>query len=166
MLANTGNVSIYEAPYASVIVANRFSDYYYKNNQVFVKDEEAPEDDGDSYTGGYVMEPGKGIFEGVSIEDYESMFPSLMMMMNAGVETYLGQTQDNGRTFQDIYGKYHNMDPNKHCWAMSGAVYDKTKESSMRHVLSEIFGDRVKAKTDGFAIDNEIKYLKDLLKTA
>ena len=94
------------------------------------------------------------------------MFPSMMMYMNAGVETYLGQTQDYGKTFQDIYGQYHKIEPTKHIWAASGAVYDKTKESSMRHVLSEIFGDRVQAKTDGFAIDNEIKYLKDLLKTA
>lgn len=166
MLANTGRVSIYEAPYASVIVANLFSDYYYKNKAVLVKDDEEREDDGDSYTGGWVMEPGKGIYDGVSIEDYESMFPSIMMMLNAGVESFMGQTVDDGKTFMDIYGKTHKIDPNKHIYAASGAVYDKTRESSMRTVISEIFGNRVQAKVDTYAIDNEIKYLKDLLKTA
>lgn len=164
MLANTGRVSIYEAPYASVIVANLFSDYYYHNDTIFVKDNTEPEEDTESYTGGYVMEPGVGIFDGVCIEDYESMFPSIMMMLNAGIEVYLGQTEDNGKSFMDLYGKTHELNPDKHIWSASGAVYDKTKESSMRTVISEIFGDRVGAKMDTYAIDNEVKYLKDLLK--
>lgn len=167
MLANTGRVSIYEAPFASVIIGNLFSDYYYQNNTVFVKDDKDEDDDDDSsYSGGWVMEPGKGIFNGVSIEDYESMFPSIMMFLNAGVETYLGQTEDNGKSFQDLFGKMHTIDFKKHIWAASGAVYDKSKESSMRAVISQIFGSRVGAKMDTYAIDNEMKYLKDLLKTA
>lgn len=163
-LANEGYVDLHDAAFASVIMESLFSDEFYKDGTVLVK-QDYPEDD-TSYSGGYVEEPGKGVHNGVVIWDFQSMFPSIMMFCNTGVDTYLGKTMDGGKTYIDTMGETHPIEKDKHIWMTSGVVYDKTKDSVMRKVLSKLFDTRVFAKHATGIIDLEIKELEKMLENA
>lgn len=163
-LANEGHVALHDAAFASVIMESLFSEEFYNGGQVLVK-QDYPEDN-ESYSGGYVEEPGKGKYQNVVIFDYESMFPSIMMWGNTGIDTLLGHTKDEGKTYIDKIGQTHTIDPDKHIWMTSGVVYEKNKDSVMRRTLSKLFDTRVFAKKATGIIDLEIAELEKMLETA
>lgn len=161
-LAQKGKVPLIEALFASVMIENLSIEKYYEKGMVLVKEKVEKID---SYTGGYVEEPGKGIYNGVAICDYQSMFPSIMMWGNTGIDVYLGKTSDEGKTFVNaLTGSIENIDPERHIWVSSGAVYDKTKgDSVMRQVIAELFDGRIKAKGLGKSCDADIEQLKHMM---
>lgn len=163
-LACEGKVQLHDAAFASDIITTLFSEEFYKNGVVFSKPEAKTIDDSDSYSGGYVEEPGKGIFKDVTIFDYESMFPSIMLFLNSGIDTLLGHTKDGGKTYIGLRDKQvHKIDPEKHIFAASGVVYSKESESVMRAVVSNLFGERIAAKNASSEIESEITELKRML---
>jgi DNA polymerase elongation subunit (family B) len=109
------------------------------------------------------MQPEKGIKNDISIFDFESEYPSTMLFGNMGADALIGMTSDQGKTFVDNQGNVHEIEKDKHIWTVTGAVFDKLKDSSMRTVVSRIFDQRVEAKNRGKAIEAEIKYLKELV---
>lgn len=163
-LANEGGVALQDAAFASVIMESLFSNEFYTGEKkVFVQ--QTALEDTESYSGGYVVEPKKGKFSYVQIWDYESMFPSLMMMLNTGIDAFLGKTNDGGKTFIDKQGQVQNVNPEIHIWTASGVVYDKTKDSVMRKVINKLFDKRIYAKKAGDIIDEEMKELEQMLKS-
>lgn len=163
MLASEGKVALHDSAFASDILTSLFSEEYYKRGVVFVKED--VEYDNESYSGGYVEEPGKGLKQGVVVFDYESLFPSIMLMLNTGIETLVGHTHDEGKTYVGIKDKQvHKFNPEIHTWGASGVVYDKTKDSVMRSVVSNLFNQRIEAKTASAEIESEIVELKRMLK--
>lgn len=161
-LACEGRVQLNDAQFASVIIETLFSDVFHKRGKVFVKKSYNHENE-EKYAGGFVHEPEKGVFEDVVIFDYESMFPSIMMFGNIGVDTYLGKTHDEGKTYLDHIGNTHKIDPKKHVWLASGAVYSKHEDSVMREVVSQLFDERITAKKAGGIISGEIADLEKML---
>jgi DNA polymerase delta subunit 1 len=51
------------------------------------------------YQGGYVLEPAKGVCEGCSIVDFQSMYPSILIAYNICPSTYVGS----GHFSQDVH---------------------------------------------------------------
>ncbi len=162
-LSCEGRVSLNDSAFASVIIESLFSDIFYKRGKVFVRREYSNENE-EKYAGGFVYEPKKGIFDDVVIFDYESMFPSIMMFGNIGVDTYLGKTHDEGKTYLDSSGKTYTIDPKDHIWLASGAVYSKDEDSVMRQVVSQLFDERIVAKKAGGIISGEIMELEKMMK--
>lgn len=164
-LANVGKVDLLNAPYASVIVENLFSDYYYRNyNKVFVKDYNK-QISGETYSGGFVLEPGTGLRWGIGIYDYASLFPSIKQFLNVGEDTYVGRTFDAGKTVVLKSGDTVPFDRNLHIRSESGVIYDKTFEGAIRHVLSSIYASRIEAKELDSELKGSINELKKLLKS-
>lgn len=163
-LANVGKVDLLNAPYASVIVENMFSEYYYNHyHKVFVKDYDKVIE-GETYSGGFVLEPGTGLKRGVGIYDYASLFPSIKQFLNVGEDTYIGQTYDKGKTVVLKTGETVPFDRSKHIWSESGVVYTKEFDGAIRNVLSKLFANRIEAKTLDSELKRDITELKKLLK--
>jgi DNA polymerase elongation subunit (family B) len=163
-MVNEGRVSLHDGMFASDIVEVLYSDYFYHQNQVFVTKEKMNEEE--TYTGAFNLEPKKGFFNDVTIFDYESMFPCIMMFGNLGIDTLLGHTKDGGKTFMDIYGNVHELDPERHIFMAQGTVFSKEKDSSTRVVVSTLFNKRVGSKHAADQLEYEINCLKKLTKIA
>lgn len=160
-LSCEGRVNLNDAGYASVVLASLFSEELYKRGIVLVSKKKHEKE---RYKGGFVYEPTKGLFENVVIFDFESMFPSIMMFLNTGTDNYIGKTMDEGKTFVDTYNGIHKIDPEKHTWSASGAVFEKHKgDSVMRAVVGRLFDDRITAKKASGVIDREISELEKIL---
>lgn len=163
-LACEGRTSLHDAAFASAIIESLFSDVFYKKGKVFIRREDIPQKD--KYAGAFVYEPKRGMFDDCAIYDFESQFPAVMMFGNVGIDTYLGKTHDEGKTYLDHEGKTHVIKSDEHIWLASGAVYSKKEDSVMRMVCSQLFDERIIAKKAGGIINSEIAELEEMLKTA
>lgn len=160
MLASEGRVPLISAQFASVILESLFSSEYYKRGVVFTK---KTKPDKEKYKGGFVHEPAKGFFKNVIIEDFESMFPSIVMMLNTGIDTYLGKVVKDGELYLNKEGKTCPINPATDIWSSSGVVYDKSNgDSVMRAVTGRLFDERIHAKKASAEIYKEIKMLEQL----
>lgn len=165
-LGSKGKVPLHEATFASDIVENLFCEEYLSRNMVFVDERKQASTD-QSYSGGYVKEPAPGIHTGVAGLDYESLFPSLMLAFNTGLDTYMGHTHDRGQTFISINdGSTNKFDSKTMTWCESGAVYSKAGDSVMKTVIVDLFKARVEAKHYANELDEDIEKLERMLKQA
>lgn len=161
-LSSKGMVSLHEAVFASDIVENLFSQEYLKRKQVFV-DERKQVESSESYSGGFVKEPGAGVHSGIMGLDYESLFPSIMLAFDTGLDNYIGHTSDEGKTFRHVMtGEMMPFDHSTMTWCRSGAVYDKTKDSVMKTVIVDLFRARLEAKHYANDLDEDIEALERL----
>ena len=176
-LANVGKVPMIESLFASMLLESKMSEKYYRKNTVLIKRKKT-ENDGESYSGGYVEEPKQGFFSDVTVRDFRSEFPSIALYGNIGLETYIGKAirdididLDNKSTLvitkyiDNTTGQVKEFDPNTMTYLFSGAVYTKTMgDSTVREIIGDLFSDRVIAKQKGKACDAEIDILKNIKK--
>lgn len=162
-LANLGKVDILNASFASVIVENMMSKYYFDNyKKVFVKDWDS-NDEKEGYSGGFVLEPREvGLKKSIGIMDYESLFPSIMQMLNIGEDTYVGRFDKIKNKIIDKLGNEIERD-DTHIVAASGMVYTNTFDGAIRTLISGLFDERVTAKNEDSELEHEIAELKKLL---
>lgn len=158
--ANMGQVPLHEAFWASSMVENGFQKIFYKDKKVFLYTK--VERQKSKYKGGYVKEPTPGIFSDVLILDFTSKFPSIMAMLNLGIDTLLGE-KISDTEFRDELGQLHLLDLSKHVIAPNNLIYDKTRDSSCRILVNELLGNRVHHKTKAAEISEAIQYVKSLL---
>lgn len=164
VLANLLRVEVAQSMFVSVGIETLLCDYYYKHyNKVFVKDYDKQIPEGETYSAGFVLQPGIGVYDGIVIYDYESLFPSIMQMLNVGEDVYLGHTDDQGKTYVDKLGEEHELDETM-CYSSSGAVYSKNSDSAIRTMISNMFNKRVEAKHKEAEIKADINHLKQILK--
>lgn len=164
VLSNILRVEVSQSMFVSVGIETLLCNYYHKNyKKVFIKDYEGGGDT-ETYTAGFVLPPGVGVYDGIVIYDYESLFPSLMQMLNVGEDVYLGQTDDKGKTYIGKDKQRHEIDETM-CFSSSGAVYSKDKDSAIRTMISNLFNLRVEAKHKEAEIKADIAILRQILKT-
>lgn len=164
VLANLLRVEVAQSMFVSVGIETLLCDYYYKNyNRVFVKDYDKQIPESETYSAGFVLQPGIGVYNGIVIYDFESLFPSIMQMLNVGEDVYLGHTDDKGKTYRSKDGSVHVIDDTM-CFSSSGAVYSKDKDSAIRTLISDMFNKRVEAKHKEAEIKADINMLKQFLK--
>jgi DNA polymerase elongation subunit (family B) len=162
-LGEIGKTPLLEAFFASDIATVLFELYFLERKTVFVELKDKPERI--KYEGAYVKEPEVGIKGDVLIADYESEFPSIMMYGNIGIDTLLGILSDTEpNCYYDLLGNKKPLDKENHIVMSNKTVYDKTKQSSLRTLVGQIFGQRIDAKNNVETIESEIDYLKNLLK--
>lgn len=159
--ANMGQVALHESFWASTMVENGFQKIFLKEKKVFVYTKTDRQKS--KYKGGYVKEPVPGIFEDVLILDFTSKFPSIMAMLNLGIDTLLGE-KISETEFRDEFGGVHALDMGKHIIAPNNLIYDKTKDSSCRKLVNELLGNRVHHKTKAAEISEQLQFLKSLIK--
>lgn len=164
-LANAGKVQIHDSMFVSTIIESLFSREFYNQTPRKVLVDERVERKKEKYEGGYVLEPTPGIFDGVGIFDFQSMFPSNMMALNVGIDTFIGNTKDNGKTYVDKDGRTQIFDKESMIYSASGTVFTKKYDSILRKSIGFLFGERVFAKHAGSSIDKEIAKLEKFKET-
>lgn len=102
-----------------------------------------------SYEGAYVKVPVVGKYENVISYDVVSLYPSIIRMLNLGVETkreiYPGITPDQ-LTFKDHTFIQNEIKTNGVSLAANGVTYDKSKISFFSYLMSTIFEERINVK--------------------
>lgn len=176
---------LYTALYASQVLMPMFQNEYNKRGIKITYSDRAI--DGRKYSGGYVMEPNKGLKKKIAIYDYESLFPTAIMALNIGVDTYAGEiiTASNINEFglssadlamvnnalangQVPWYKFDDknvlpdMDDN-HCYSAIGAVFSKDRPSVTSDVIWNLFLGRIEAKKMANSIDSEVFKLEKML---
>ena len=93
------------------------------------------------YSGGFVMEPEKGIFKNVVVLDFASMYPNIMIAYNISPDTY---TKD--------------KDEDTCYLSPSGHAFQREPDGFFRSILGELIGERKKLK--GLAKEDPIMDLR------
>lgn len=105
-----------------------------------------------SFEGAYVKKPEPGLHEYLATFDFASLYPSTMRQFNISPETFKGKNLEK-EEMEDGWIK-----------TSSGAVFDNSKDSVMRNMLSDFYGKRREAKDAELEIDMEIEELKKIMK--
>ena len=155
----TMNVFLTLATITKVEVRNAFSPIFmtesaicrdfYKRGQVFPKTDSNHKRE--SYEGAFVFNPIPGIYEWLGSFDFASLYPSIMRQWNISPESYIRNTKEK------------ISDP-KYIQTSTGAVFDNSKNSVFRNILTRYYGKRKEAKKRMFVIKGEIESLKEYIK--
>jgi len=159
-IAIEGKTKLLHAMFASILVESVFSEMYEMDNVVLIPSKTEKEG---SYSGGYVYQPDLGFKDKVFIYDYQAMFPTLAMWLNAGTDTIIGKMIDS-EYFEDYNGIKQRVDPKHHIVASSKVVYTKSKQSIVRKSISKMLAGRILDQKVSNEINLEIGVLEKLLK--
>lgn len=162
-LANGSRIQLNDALFTSVSVEAKLQKEFNKKGIVCVPRDKNSGGPTESYSGGYVVDPEKGIFEDVFIVDYASMFPSILMAMNIGTDTLVGMYDNELGKIKTYSGDLLDLHPTNHIKGASNAVFDKRSESSLRSLIANTINNRLEAKVASAEIENEIKTLEEMM---
>ncbi len=175
-IAFVANTEIDNGLYASKTIEALLVKKLYAKNMVIVTDyDESYKDevdeveydffkgDDESYAGGYVKEPMPGKFKYVCGWDFQSLFPSIKMMTNSGLDTYLGMREENSDTYISHKDGIRYKIDDTMVNSVSGAIFTKEKSSVMREIIFDLFFGRVEAGKNADEIEVDIKNMKELL---
>jgi DNA polymerase elongation subunit (family B) len=149
MLANVTRVEAQKAFSPIWMTESILIREFYKRKRVIAEVKKGSKDQ--SFEGAYVKDPRKGLFENLATFDFASLYPSTMRQWNISPETFIGK----------------NIDiPADKDWILtaSGAVFDNSKDSVMRSVLSTFYSKRKESKSKAFVIEKEIDQLRKILR--
>jgi DNA polymerase elongation subunit (family B) len=107
------------------------------------------------YEGAYVKEPTPGMYRAVACFDFASLYPSIMRQFNISPESFIKKT-----TSQQVLENYKN-DKN-FIVAVTGAIYDKTKESVLKEILDDLYSKRRLYKDKYLLIEKKISEIKKI----
>ncbi|RZN63224.1 DNA-directed DNA polymerase [Methanonatronarchaeum sp. AMET6-2] len=104
---------------------------------------------GNTYLGGFVLEPEKGLHENVVSLDFSSMYPSLMISYNISPDTYISPEETKE------HSEYHEAPE-------VGHKFKKGRDGFFKEILQELisFRNKIKNKIDETQNQKEIKSLK------
>lgn len=103
-----------------------------------------------SYEGAFVFPPKKDLYEWVASFDFASLYPSIMRQWNMSPESFIRKD------------KTKNENPN-YAQAVNGVIFDNSKDSVFKTILTDFYGQRKTAKKTGMEIEVEIEKLKKML---
>lgn len=118
----------------------------------------------DKYEGAFVLEPEVGKHKNILIADYESQYPSIMLSFNMGMDTMVGRLMEDRETILTMDGNYIKYDISKHIRTENDMIYTSERDGINRKLVSERFEQRRKAKYMVIDLEQDIHYLKSLLK--
>lgn len=171
-IANEARIQLNDAMFTSVSVEAKMGDEFRNKNIVFVprNKSDKEKESGESYSGGYVYQPIPGLHFYLSVVDFESMFPSIMMAFNLGVDTLVGKMEQKVVDGKKVWYVVHHItgeeipfDYNNHIVTDAKFVYDKSEQSTLRGFIATMINKRVAAKDAASQLDNEISTLKEML---
>jgi len=150
-MSNMCNLPIYKASSAVNLTEALIWQGYYEDNKV-IADKKVDTPKG-TYEGAYVKEPEKGIFRAASCYDYASLYPSIMRQYNISPDSFIGKF-----TNEASLKKYLN-DPD-YIVSVTGAVYDNTKTSVLKKILTNLYNKRKVHKKKHLEIELKLSKLK------
>jgi DNA polymerase elongation subunit (family B) len=118
-------------------------------------------DDRESYEGGYVMEPDRGLQKSVVSFDVNSLYPNTIITLNISPETKLGKVVDGDVssseeiTLRLVSGKTHKiavdkfkkfLQDEKISLSKAGVLYSQKSKGVIPNLIDEIYKERVEAK--------------------
>ena len=103
-----------------------------------------------SFEGAYVKQPDPGLHEWIATFDFASLYPSAMRQWNISPESFVGR---------------NTIVPDGCVKTASGSIFDNSKDSILRTVLTSFYGKRKEAKAKSFELELEIAKLENLEKT-
>ena len=145
------DVSIYRASSAVNVTEALLCKGFYKRNMV-IADERTEKIKG-SYEGAYVKEPEAGMFRAVTCFDYASLYPSIMRQYNVSPESFVRKETDPNR-IQEL-----KKDPN-YIVSVTGAIYDNSKVSVLKEILTELYTERKRNKNRQLDIERALLKIK------
>jgi DNA polymerase elongation subunit (family B) len=105
----------------------------------------------DAYVGAYVKEPKPGLYKWVVSFDVTSLYPSIIRVLNIGVETKVEKT--NSFTIHDALSGNSNWlkelgkaKKNNQTLSLNGVFYDRDRISFYSKAIETMFNDRLKYK--------------------
>ena len=160
MLAKEGMVRVKDAFSPSKMIECILAEDYMRKGQMFIKDKERVHQNYEqgTYTGGYVKEPNKGIYDNVAIFDYSSLFPSIIRQYNISPDVFLGQKVSETH-FEDDEGNVHPI-TDQMITTSSGGVFDKTKDGILKTKIEDLYEKRLSQKYKEKQLALEIDWLK------
>ena len=154
-LANITKMPLYKAssPVAVTesLMARKLSEM---NMRIGQENKEDGQKDG-QYVGAFVKEPVTGFYEGVSAFDFASLYPSIMRQFNISPDAYKEIIPQS-----EIAERRKNKDE---IVCVNGVVYDK-KDSILKQILAELYGQRKQYKKTSYDYYTKAKEIKDRLK--
>jgi len=107
-----------------------------------------------AFEGAYVRDPIKGIHRGVACYDYASLYPSIMRQFNISPESFIEKTHSN-----DKLTAY--KEDQKYIVTASDSVFDNTKDSVLKEILTSLYAERKWNKARFLAIELKLNELKN-----
>lgn len=102
-----------------------------------------------AFAGAYVKDPTKGLHDIVGAWDFASLYPSIMRQWNISPESYIGK----------------NIEPKEgQIKTAGGSVFDNSEDSVLRKILTHLYSMRKVKKAEYLGAEQEINYLKSLIK--
>jgi DNA polymerase elongation subunit (family B) len=154
-LASITKMPLYKAasPVAvtEALIARKLAD---EGKCVATEKREDSQKDG-KYAGAYVKQPVVGFYQGVSAFDFASLYPSIMRQFNISPDSYKEIIPK-----ADIPERRKNKDE---IVCVNGVVYDK-KDSILKQILAELYGQRKQYKKTSYDYYTKSKDIKDRLK--
>jgi DNA polymerase elongation subunit (family B) len=89
------------------------------------------------------------MFSAVSCFDYASLYPSIMRQFNVSPESFIEKQTDHKKI-----EKYKNE--KNYIVAINGAVYDSTKVSVLKDILTNLYTERKKNKNKHLEIERKL----------
>jgi DNA polymerase elongation subunit (family B) len=160
-ISHLSETPLSSALYASQVLEPMFQRKMAKEGVQIVRENQEDIETG-KYSGGFVLQPGKGIRENIVIMDYESLFPMLILMFNIGIDSWLGMTKD-GVNYTDHDGNTLPINHDTMCYTTFGTVMRKDTKSVTSKVIWDLFGGRLYNKHMANKIDGEISQLQNML---
>jgi len=99
------------------------------------------------YAGAYVKEPIPGGYDWVVSFDLNSLYPSLIRLLNISPETLLERKHPNADV-EKMINKEADMKTDNTCVAANGSMYSKEKTGMMSELVIKMYEERVRYKKE------------------
>jgi DNA polymerase elongation subunit (family B) len=103
----------------------------------------------EAYEGAYVVDPKTGLYEWVASFDFASLYPYIMRQWNISPESYYMNIE-----------KDEEYDTEKYIKTISGALFEKNRDSVFKSILADYYSQRKTVKNTYLEIEDEIEQLK------
>lgn len=147
-LGGITNTELYKVFSPIAITENVMCREFFKNNLVIPKEDRKISRG--AYEGAFVFPPVKDLYEWVASFDFASLYPSIMRQWNMSPESFI--RKDQNKTDNPNYAQ-----------TVNGVIFDNSKDSVFKTILTDFYGQRKVAKKKGMEIESEIEALKNML---
>ena len=100
----------------------------------------------DQYVGAYVKEPKPGAYDWVVSYDLNSLYPSIIRLLNISPETLLNEKYLEANIDDMVEKKVEISTPEDVCVAANGATYTKESTGMMPTLVTKMYNERVQYK--------------------
>jgi DNA polymerase elongation subunit (family B) len=119
-----------------------------------------------AYEGAYVKEPRPGLYEWVVSFDVTSLYPSIIRVLNIGIETKVAKINEidaeavlsKAQPWQDGLTKAKE---NSWCFSANGVYYSKKRKSFYSELIETMFANRLKFKKLAKQAKDELEHCHD-----